>query len=154
VATLTILESKREIGVGDRLVPITHQELINFVPRRPEQNVAGRIVAVYGGVESVGAGNIVALNRGLKDGLEIGSVLAVLHNGQTIVDRTGGSKETVKLPDEAIGHLFVFRVFDNIAYALLVSATGPVQVGDRVGQPDAAPMASAAAAATGTSSMP
>jgi hypothetical protein len=136
VSTLTITESKQEIGVGDRLVPIEHQELINYVPRRPDKNIEGRIVSVYGGVNSVGAGDIVTLNRGRKDGLEVGNVLAVLRNGQTIVDRTAPGHEKVKLPDEDIGHLFVFRVFEGISYALLVSASGPVQVGDHFDQPD------------------
>ena len=139
VASLTILESKQEIGVGDRLVPITHQELISYVPHRPDKNVEGRIVAVYGGVASVGSGDIVTLNRGSKDGLEIGDVLAVLRDGQTIVDRTVSGHEKVKLPDEDVGHLFVFRVFEGISYGLLVSASGPVKVGDRFNQPDAGP---------------
>jgi len=147
VAALSILESKLEIGVGDRLVPIEHQELINYAPHRPEKNIEGRIVAVYGGVKSVGAGDIVALNRGRNDGLEIGHVLAVMRNGGTIVDRTVPGHEKVKLPDEDIGHLFVFRVFDTIAYALLVSASGPVQVGDRFDQPDAGPTPSGATSA-------
>ncbi len=147
VAALTILESKLEIGVGDRLVPIEHQELLNYVPHRPDKDIEGRIVAVYGGVNSVGAGDIVALNRGRRDGLEIGHVLAVMRNGATIVDRTVAGHESVKLPDEDIGHLFVFRLFDGIAYALLVSASGPVQVGDRFAQPDAGPTPAGAAPA-------
>lgn len=138
VTTLMITESKQEIGVDDRLVPINHQELISYVPRRPEQDVDGRIISVYGGVDTVGAGSIVTLNRGSKDGIEIGTVLGVLHNGDTIVDRTQSGHEKVKLPDEHIGHVFVFRLFDNISYALLVSASGPIQVGDRVAPPDAA----------------
>lgn len=145
VGTLRIIESKQEIGVGDSLVPITHQELINYVPHRPEQNVAARIVAVYGGVKSVGAGNIVALNRGGKDGLEIGSVLTVLHDGQTIVDRTDPARPKVKMPDESIGNLFVFRIFDNISYALLVTASGPIKVGDRAVHPESAAVAAPAA---------
>jgi len=146
VGTLSILESKEEIGVGDSLVPIRHQELINYVPHRPEKDVAGRIIAVYGGVASVGAGNIVALNRGSSDGLDIGSVLVVLHNGQTIVDRTDAGHPKVKLPDETIGNIFVFRVFDKIAYALLVTASGPIKVGDRFAYPESLPDPGAATA--------
>ncbi len=148
VTTLTITESKQEIGEDDRLVPIDHQELVNYVPRRPEKDVDGRIISVYGGVASVGSGDVVALDRGGRDGLEIGNVLAVYHHGRDMVDRTQSAHEAVKLPDERIGHAFVFRVFDTIAYALLVSASGPVQVGDRVTQPDgpaARPVRSASA---------
>ena len=139
VASLTVTESKQEIGVGDRLVPIEHQELINYVPHRPDKNIEGRIVAVYGGVMAVGAGDIVTINRGRKDGLELGDVLGVLRNGETVVDRTSPGKERVKLPDENIGNLFVFRVFENISYALLVAASGPIAVGDRFNQPEADP---------------
>ncbi len=154
VATLLITESKLEIGVGDRLVPIEHQDLIRYAPRRPDQNIAGRIVAVAGGVSSVGAGDIVAINRGRRDGLEIGHVLTVLHNGATIVDRTAPGHQKVKLPDEDEGHLFVFRVFDSVAYALLVSASGPIQVGDRFAQPDADPTPGGAAPAAPTPAAP
>jgi nucleoid-associated protein YgaU len=139
VASLMVTESKQEIGVGDRLVPIEHQELINYVPRRPDKNIEGRIISVYGGVIAVGAGDIVTINRGRKDGLEIGNVLAVLRNGDTIVDRTTPGHQKVKLPDENVGHLFVFRVFDSVSYALLVSASGPITVGDRFNQPDSDP---------------
>jgi len=141
VATLKILEAKREIGVDDRLVPIGHQQLINYVPRRTQADVQGRIVAVYGGELSAGAGNIVTLNRGSKDGLEIGSVLTVLHNGETVVDITQPGNEKIKLPDEPVGYVFVFRLFDGISYGLLVSATGPIAVGDRFAPPDAKPSA-------------
>jgi len=136
VTTLTLIEAKREIGVDDRLVPVSHQELINYVPHRPEGALEGSIISVYGGETSVGLGSIVTLNRGVRDGLEIGHVLAVLHNGDTIVDRTQPGHEKVKLPDETIGNVFVFRLFDHISYALMVSATGPVAVGDRVLQPE------------------
>ena len=118
-------------------MPIVHQELINYVPHAPEKTLDGRIVSVYGGEYSVGSGDVVTLNRGSKDGLEIGDVLAVMSNGDTIVDRTVSGHEKVKLPDESVGHVFVFRVFDNIAYALLVSASGPIGVGDRFMQPEA-----------------
>ena len=141
VTTLSIVESKQEIGVEDRLVPIGHQELISYAPHRSEKDVQGRIVSVYGGETSVGTGSIVTLNRGRNDGLEIGTVLAVLHNGDTIVDRTQPGHEKVKLPDETIGDLFVFRLFDGISYALMVSAKGPVAVGDRFAQPDGKPVA-------------
>lgn len=140
VATLAITSSKLEIGVGDRLVPVDHQELINYVPHRMEKDITGSIISVYSGVQAVGAGNIVTLNRGRNDGLEIGHVVAVLRNGNEITDRTADN-ERVRLPDEYVGTAFVFRVFDSISYALLLSASGPIMVGDHIGQPDGGPAA-------------
>ena len=136
VASLRISESRQEIGVGDRLVPIVRQPMINFVPRRPDKGMNGRIVSVYDGVNQAGSQSIVTLNRGRNDGLEVGHVLALIETGGTVLDKTVATKEYVRLPDERIGEMFVFRVFDTISYALIMRTTHAVQVGDRFSSPD------------------
>ncbi len=136
VATLDIQQSKQEIGIGDRLVPIERQPLIFYVPRVPEREVAGRIVSVYGGVDHAGTQSIVAINRGRRDGVEIGHVLALLNTGETVLDRTAARREFVRLPDERIGEMFVFRVFETVSYALIMRVQQPVRVGDRFARPD------------------
>lgn len=136
VATVRIQDSKQEIGVGDRLVPVERQALVSYVPRAPDRPVAGRILSVYGGVAQAGTQNIVTLNRGRRDGLEIGHVLALLQIGEAVPDRTSAKRETIKLPDEEIGHMFVFRVFDTVSYALVMRVTNAVKVGDRFSQPE------------------
>jgi hypothetical protein len=144
VATLRVQDSKEEIGIGDRLVPIERQNLIAYVPHRPEKSVDGRIISIYAGVRQAGPGNIITLNRGRDAGLEIGHVLALLETGATIEDRTSTTRrEYIKLPDERIGEMFVFRVFDRISYALIMNSTKPVEIGDRFVQPDDALYASA-----------
>ena len=55
--------------------------------------------------------------------------------GEHIVDRTGGRAEHVKLPNERHGVLFVFEVYDRVAYALIISVKEPVKAGDRFTQP-------------------
>ena len=52
-----------------------------------------------------------------------------------ITDRTAPDHEKVVLPDEPIGHLLVFRVFDKIAYGLVMEASHPISVGDDVTNP-------------------
>ena len=136
VATLQIRESKQEIGVGDRLVPITRQPVLAYVPRRPDKPIDGRIVSIYGGVNEGGTQSIVALNRGARHGVQMGYVLALLDSGETILDRTSNRREYIKLPDERIGMMFVFRVFDEISYALVFRTSKPVKVGDRFVEPE------------------
>jgi hypothetical protein len=51
------------------------------------------------------------------------------------VDRTDGQRTLMRLPDERHGLLFVFRVFDRVSYALILSVQDPVGVGDRFTQP-------------------
>jgi hypothetical protein len=63
-------------------------------------------------------------------------VLELLDSGATIVDRTISPSETIQLPDQRIGNLFVFRIFDDISYALVLRVTRPVRIGDRFVDPE------------------
>jgi hypothetical protein len=136
VTTLKVVDSRAEIGVQDRLVPIEREPLITYAPHPPARAVQGWLISVYGGIDTVGAQSIVTLDRGARDGLDIGTVLAVNHSGRTVRDTTASSSEFVKLPDERIGQMFVFRVYDSISYALIMTAIGPIKVGDRFTLPD------------------
>ncbi|MDB5773326.1 MAG: LysM peptidoglycan-binding protein, partial [Burkholderia sp.] len=109
--------------------------IINYVPHPPEKAVEGRIVSIYGGVNQAGQHQIVTINRGKGHGLDVGTVLDLSRFGRTILDRTD-EKKAVKLPDQQYGNLFVFRVFNNISYGLVMQVTNTVQVGDTAKSPE------------------
>ena len=134
-ATIVITSSKREVNAGDRLVAATKPVVINYVPHAPATAVTGRIVSIYSGVAYAGTNMVVAVNRGSADGLDVGSILAIKSFGRTIVDRTNGGKEAITLPEERKGLMFVFRVFNHIAYGLITSTSDSVEVGDTFTQP-------------------
>ncbi|HYC41525.1 MAG TPA: LysM peptidoglycan-binding domain-containing protein [Noviherbaspirillum sp.] len=140
-----VVSVKQEMAVGDRLLPVPPTPILNYVPHPPEKEVGGRIVSVYGGVSQAGQNQIVTINRGRKDGLDMGTVLELFRYGPIITDRTDkGSMWTfgpwgrtqVKLPDHRYGSLFVFRVFDSISYGLVMQVTDTVQVGDVAKSPE------------------
>jgi hypothetical protein len=134
--TFTITTTRLEAVVGDRLSPVPQQDLAAFVPRAPAQPVSGQIVSIYGDGLWAGQNQVVAINRGKRDGLETGHVLALWRAGRAAVDTTtAGARTPMQLPDERHGNLFVFRVFDRVAYALIVSVQEPVRAGDRFTQP-------------------
>jgi len=133
--TYTITSTRLEAGVGDRLSPVPQQEIVAYVPHPPAAAVEGRIVSVYGDGLLAGQNQVVALNRGARDGMERGHVLALWRAGAAALDTTGVDRAAMRLPDERHGLLFVFRVFDRVSYALIVSATSPVSAGDRFTQP-------------------
>jgi hypothetical protein len=95
--------------------------------------VDGRIVSVYRGVDQVGKFSVVGPSLGQQQGLEVGHVLQVQSTGRTVLDRD--TKEQVRLPNEPIGQLLVFRVFDRVAYGLIVAASMPISVGATVTNP-------------------
>jgi hypothetical protein len=131
----TVVSSKEEMGVGDRLLPMPPTPIINYVPHPPEKAVDARIVSIYGGVNQAGQNQIVTINRGKGHGLDVGTVLELSRFGRTIIDRTD-EKNLVKLPDHQYGNLFVFRVFNNISYGLVMQVTDTVQVGDFAKSPE------------------
>lgn len=144
-ATIQIFGAQVEIGAGDRLVAAGPMTLANYVPHAPATSVHGRIIATRDGLRETGPQNVVALNQGRNDGLEPGHVLALLSMGRTTYESTGVRRwfgwfgrekiEAIKLPDERYGLVFVFRVFDRVSYALVMSASRPVQIGDVVTTP-------------------
>jgi hypothetical protein len=134
-ATFVVTSTRLEAGVGDRLAIVPPREFTNYAPHAPQAPMEGQIAALYGEALTAGQNQIVALNRGTANGVERGHVLALLRNGEQIVDKTDPSKPVIKLPDERHGLLFVFRVFDRMSYALILSVQHPVKPGDRFTQP-------------------
>jgi hypothetical protein len=135
--TFTVVNAKEEMGVGDRLIPQEATPVINYVPHAPEKNIDARVVAIYGGVTQAGQNQIISINRGARDGIDIGTVLEMYRLGLTQADTTvGKGKELIKLPDEKYGDLFIFRVFNNISYGLIMEVRDSAQVGDVVASPE------------------
>jgi len=170
-STVQILSSKQEIGAGDRLVIAPQPRIFAYAPRAPEQQISGRIMSIYDGRSyarsdylslapqtpamgdqrsvlyetrygETGPLSIVSLNRGAKDGLEPGHVLAIWRNATIFNDRSTGpfymgsvKREPFQLPEERYGLLMVFRVFENLSYALTLQVERPVEPGDVVRTP-------------------
>lgn len=136
-ATIDITSTKNDIGIGDRLAPEPERQFTNFVPHAPTAPVTGRVVSIYGSNTVVNASQnqVVVINRGRKDGMETGTVLAILADGRQVIDPTDDKHEVLKLPNERNGLLMVFRVFDRVSYGLILDESDPVHIGDRLVNP-------------------
>ncbi len=135
-ASLRMASNRLEAGVGDRMAPVAEHDMRAYVPRAPDKNIEGHIISIYGEGVRAGQNQVVSLNKGARDGLERGHVLALWRAGQPAVDTTQGKvRVPMQLPDEEHGQLFVFRVFDRVSYALILKVLDPVQAGDRFTQP-------------------
>lgn len=134
IATFLTTRSVREMRIGDRLLPHEERRLeTTFFPSSPESDIDGKIIAVEGGVTQVGTLDVVAINRGERDGLEIGNILAIHKVGERITDRVTGEK--VLLPSERAGILMVFRAFEKMSFGLVLTADRPLAVKDQVRTP-------------------
>jgi len=135
-ATIDIIGAKSEMRVGDRMFPEPPRQLPTYTPRAPASEVKGRIVSVYGSaVVNAAQNQVVAINLGTRDGIEVGHVMAILKDGARVIDRGDQSLPLLKLPNERNGLLMVFRTFDRLSYALILEITDGVRVGDRLVNP-------------------
>jgi len=89
-STLEVVKSREEINKGDHLVPSRETTFPSYVPRAPDKPIKGSIISVSGGVSELGQYQVVSLNRGARDGVEVGHVLASYHRG-AVIDPNGST---------------------------------------------------------------
>lgn len=136
-STLKLIHTTREVNIGDRVLPTTQEDTYPyFQPHAPSGTVDATIISVLDGVSQIGQYQIVVLNRGAREGVDVGTVLAVYQAGDLIRDQVSDEGRTlVKLPDERAGLLMVFRTFEKVSYGLVMKATSALHVGDRLRNP-------------------
>ena len=133
-AVMRITQAKEEIGRGDRLLPAPPTTIIAYAPHRPEQEVAGKVMSIYGGVNEGGRNSVISINRGSNNALEVGHVVALFRN-RVAIGYEDGRKVSTVIPEERYALAFVFRVFNRVAYALVVESSKSVIIGDSVRNP-------------------
>ena len=135
VTELEVTRVSEEVRISDRLLPLEERILdATFQPRAPGVDIVdGFMIAVDGGITQIGEMSIVVINKGKRDGLEIGHVLAVYQAGELIFDKV--AEENVQLPDSRSGLAMVFESFEKASYAIILKASGPLKVLDKVKNP-------------------
>lgn len=135
VTELEITRITEEVRITDRLLPMQERIIdATFHPRAPDQEIVdGFMIAVPGGVTQIGTNAVVVLNKGMREGLEVGHVLAVYQAGDVVLDSV--QNENVQLPDVRAGLAMVFEVFEKASYAIVLKSNKPLKVGDKVKNP-------------------
>ena len=135
-ATLDIVASEQEIMVGDRVLTTQIAPPEPIRPHLPTQTIQARVLGLYGtGQQQASQNQIISINQGRSNGLEVGHLLTVLSRPATARDKTDPLKESWQLPQERTGTALVFLTYERIAYALLTEVKEGVQVGDLLAGP-------------------
>ncbi|HEY4210074.1 MAG TPA: LysM peptidoglycan-binding domain-containing protein [Steroidobacteraceae bacterium] len=147
-AKALLTDTERETLQGDLLLATDTDVPLNFMLRAPRNDVHGKIMAVIDGTQLIGQWQIVVINKGKRQGVDAGDVLAVDQAGADAVDYQSAERHShwlggfgssfapkVKLPDERGGTLLVFKSFDRLSYALVVGASTVIHTGDVVRNP-------------------
>jgi LysM repeat protein len=146
VTRTVLVEAARETLRGDCMVPDSSTTPLSLTFRAPAQKVRGQIISVIDNVELIGQYDIVAINRGARDGVGPGTVLAVDEAGDVVEDRGPASYadtersilglvKSVRLPAERAGTLLIFKSYDDMSFGLVVGASTPMRIADVVRNP-------------------
>jgi hypothetical protein len=135
VTELEVTRVTEEVRITDRMLPNEERVLdATFYPQAPAVEIEdGYMIAVDGGVTQIGSLDIVVLNRGEREGLAIGDVLAVYQAGELVFDEV--ARDNVRLPDVRAGLAMVFETAEKASYAVVLKASHPLKVGDKVKNP-------------------
>jgi hypothetical protein len=131
VTTLKITKSVLDIQKGDNFIQSSAGSNNNYIPRSPSIKIRAKIISIYGGVDQGGQNSVITLNKGRRDGLENGHVLALYKESE--ISKFKGDSYT--LPSLRYGLVFVFRTFDKVSYALVMQVQRTVQLLDSVETP-------------------
>ncbi|MFT5451976.1 MAG: hypothetical protein ACI9N9_001462 [Enterobacterales bacterium] len=132
-ATMMVTESVQEILSGDRALPYDEKVFPPvFMLRPPNFDITTYLISVYKGVTQIGTYDVVILNKGERDSLEVGHVLTIMQSGRVIKDPHSPTdkNEMVTLPSEIAGSLMVFRTFEKTSLALVMRANRPIHIMD------------------------
>ena len=144
IAVVALRSEGREVRIGDRvLMPEAQPYDLQFMPRAPDVIPPhGRILAVADGM-TAGPKVVIALNVGARDGIRNGHVFSLWHDGEDKDDMVRNKMRLmddggkIDMPDDFVGHAMVFRTFDKVSYALVMSGIRPARHYDVLKHPDA-----------------
>ncbi len=132
-ATLVVTKAKQEILISDIVLPREETALLEgFVPHAPDFDLKATILSVYGGVSQIGQYDLVMLNKGERDAVREGAILAVYKDGEWVHDPRSQkfSGEHFKLPNERAGVMMVVKVFNKVSMGIILKATRAIHLYD------------------------
>ena len=120
-----LTSTEREVLIGDRLLPVDKSKIDNiYYPRTPDHDVKGQIISLFDALFGIAKHQIAVVNRGSRDGLEVGHLLETLSSGDIVKDRFSlKERGDVNLPDKRSGLMMIFRTFDKVSYGLILEST-------------------------------
>lgn len=134
MATMRVLQSEEELRIGDKLMHNEQRAVQStFFPRAAPEGTEGIIIDVFNTITYAARNDVVVINKGLRDRVDVGHVFAVLRQGETIRDAVRG--DLVRTPESRAGLIIVFRAFDKVSYALVTRSARQMARGDLVKPP-------------------
>ena len=134
VGTFRVMSAQEDLRAEDRLLKGREESVRStFFPSAPDVAVDARAIRFFDRLHGVARNDVLVINKGSREGLREGHVLESLEAGPVVKDPL--RKGVVRLPDVASGTVVLFRVFEKVSYGLVVQASRPIKIGDRLTNP-------------------
>jgi len=132
------ISSSREARQGDLILPIPEYETLPayFLPQSVAKTMKGQILGSLNNSRAIAKWDIVVINKGRRDNIQIGSMFSILQSGPGILinktrvvyqdDASRFSKigsPDINIPAERVGELLVFKVYDKVSIAMVMRST-------------------------------
>ncbi|HEY5715937.1 MAG TPA: LysM peptidoglycan-binding domain-containing protein [Psychromonas sp.] len=129
------ISSSREARQGDLILPIPEYETLPayFLPQPVAKSTEGQILSAINNSRAIGKWDIVVINKGQRDNIQIGSMFSILRSGPGVLinkKRVAYQKDAprfdqigspdLEIPAERIGELLVFKVYDKVSLAMVM----------------------------------
>lgn len=143
LSLVKVTSSDREVVIGDRILNKSKNKITKV--RKNKNKISAKVLKVINGVNIANVGDSIILNVGKNSRLREGDLLKItrnvsikqsvqLHEDKFFTPdhflrekRDPNRAKKVKLPDENIATILVYRVFDKSSVALVIEAKKPVE---------------------------
>lgn len=159
-SSVTVINVTREIKAGDKLMPAMDGQSLPafFNLTKPEGNIDATIIGSSNDAREFSRMEVVVLNKGSVDNLKPGNVLNLYRPGGAVFDKDGktvylneaGALAKIQaefdnkgeddqavwhFPQERVGQVMVFKVYEETSYALIMQTFSPIRLGDKAVAP-------------------
>lgn len=153
-ATLKVSTAKREIRSGNIVVPVHDGQMFPsvFTMKAADKSLRGAIIKASSDGREFGKLEVVMINRGTEHQVSVGDVMAIKRLSPGVVDTSTGPEYTIeasrwnrlrtsdgsdyKMPEELLGELMVFKVYQQASMALILRTEKPARLEDVVTAPE------------------
>ncbi|MDX1569918.1 MAG: LysM peptidoglycan-binding domain-containing protein [Xanthomonadales bacterium] len=143
--TMVLTSVEIEVLPGDIVMPLfTTNYDQEYIPHGFDQVPENtRVIALSNALFGAARNQVIAINKGTRDGVEHGHVMSVFTENREVRDTVKYPRDDVKtyfsrerrrdarveIPKEYAGHVMIFRAYDHVSYGLIVRSKQAFKVG-------------------------
>ena len=124
ISSLEITSAINQIGPLDRVMTLPSRSLPVIIPHKAPEVITGKIIALYDAITSTAEDNTVVINRGSRDGVDIGQIFDITDT-RRVTDPTSNpdKPQYLIMPPKVVGELLIYKVYDKVSFGLITDST-------------------------------